>query len=129
MRTTRRTLLKLVGAVVAAAWLEPAAAQAAERRALDALARLFGDRDAIRSVGRTCTGVAGCADRSAALRRIAADLDLSIDGLAKLRPGTLGRRLARAIRRDFADGRVVTVDGWVLAETEARLYAIAATAR
>ena len=36
--------------------------------------------------------------------------------------------LRTRIREDFSAGRTVTVDGWVLADTEARLYALAAHA-
>jgi hypothetical protein len=36
------------------------------------------------------------------------------------------RCLARRTRRDFAEGRVVTVRGWILAVTEARLCGLAA---
>jgi hypothetical protein len=36
--------------------------------------------------------------------------------------------LRSRIREDFSAGRTVTVDGWVLAETEAKLYALAAHA-
>ena len=38
----------------------------------------------------------------------------------------LRRRRRNQLRRDFARGRVVSVDGWVLAATEARLFALAA---
>jgi hypothetical protein len=36
--------------------------------------------------------------------------------------------LRARIREDFSAGRTVTVDGWVLADTEAKLYALAAHA-
>jgi len=36
--------------------------------------------------------------------------------------------LRSRIREDFSAGRTVTVDGWVLADTEAKLYALAAHA-
>lgn len=39
------------------------------------------------------------------------------------------RQLGRAIREDFAAGRVAQVEGWVLARTEARLCALAWTHR
>lgn len=35
------------------------------------------------------------------------------------------RHLARAVREDFASGRVAQVEGWVLARTEARLCGLA----
>jgi hypothetical protein len=31
----------------------------------------------------------------------------------------------RSIRQEFAEDRIVTVDGWVLSITETRLYALA----
>lgn len=34
--------------------------------------------------------------------------------------------LSQALREDFEQGRLVEVDGWILAETEARLCALAA---
>ena len=37
--------------------------------------------------------------------------------------------VAQHVREDFDGGRVVLVDGWVLAETEARLYTLAALSR
>ena len=45
------------------------------------------------------------------------------------RPAELRSRLGKRVRRDFAEGRVVAVDGWVLAATEARLFALAALRR
>ena len=42
--------------------------------------------------------------------------------------GALRRRVARQIRADFAAGRVVCVQGWLLSETEARICAMAALA-
>ena len=35
-------------------------------------------------------------------------------------------RLQSQIRHDFAEGRVVEVNGWILAKTEARLFSLAA---
>jgi hypothetical protein len=54
------------------------------------------------------------------------------DDLAQATAG-IGRedlhvRLRRQLRQDFAEGRTVLVDGWLLAETEARLCALAALA-
>jgi hypothetical protein len=40
--------------------------------------------------------------------------------------GALSRALAQRQRKDFADGRVVRLHGWILARTEARLWALAA---
>jgi hypothetical protein len=35
-------------------------------------------------------------------------------------------RIANRVRRDFAEGAVVNIDGWLLSLTEARLYALVA---
>lgn len=52
-------------------------------------------------------------------------------GLARADLGQLGTAQLRAavraaVARDFADRRIVEVDGWLLAETESRLCALAA---
>ena len=47
-------------------------------------------------------------------------------GAAHLSPKERTPVIAGQIRADFAAGRVVTADGWVLARTEARLCALAA---
>ncbi len=36
------------------------------------------------------------------------------------------RRIANQVRLDFAQGAVVSVDGWLLSLTEARVYALVA---
>ena len=61
-----------------------------------------------------------------------ADIDHLVKALdGSLRLGRYGRqavreRLAGAMREDFADGRTVRVQGWVLSRTEARLCGVAA---
>ena len=66
------------------------------------------------------------ADRSWLAERLGADLrcqdcDPARSDAARLRTG-----VARQLRADFAQSRVVRVDGWVLSVTEARLCALAA---
>jgi hypothetical protein len=39
-------------------------------------------------------------------------------------PETMRRRIANRVRRDFAEGAIVDVDGWLLSVTEARVYAL-----
>jgi hypothetical protein len=46
----------------------------------------------------------------------------------RLGTAQLRRRLQRKIRADFAAGRTVTIQGWVLAESEARLFGLTALA-
>jgi len=46
------------------------------------------------------------------------------DGLDVARTAALRARLAEGRRRDFASGRTVIVDGWILARTELRACAL-----
>jgi DNA-binding IclR family transcriptional regulator len=41
-------------------------------------------------------------------------------------PAALRRRMAARLRADFAAGRTIVLDGWLLAESEARLCALVA---
>ncbi len=50
------------------------------------------------------------------------------DGLSFASMASLRASVGARIRRDFADGEVVSVDGWLLSVTEARLCAFAARA-
>jgi hypothetical protein len=62
--------------------------------------------------------------------RIAADIMRALpNGRATLRAvgdDELRELLSRRIQADFGEGRVVSVRGWMLSETEANLYALAA---
>jgi hypothetical protein len=58
---------------------------------------------------------------------IAAAVGLDAETL-KTRPA-VKRRIAHQVARDFAEGAVVNVDGWMLSLTEARLCALAALSR
>jgi len=53
---------------------------------------------------------------------------LSLSTQTPPRPRMIGRLVNDQIRREFAEGAVVTVDRWILSVTEARLYALAALA-
>ena len=126
MRAARRTVLRMAAAAAGALLLPfgAVAAGSTERRALAALSRLFTDADAVRGVGRVCRG---CVDMPA-ISAVATDLGTTVSNLAALDRAALRRRVDRRIRADFAAGRVVTADGWVLSRTEARLYALIAAA-
>ena len=58
------------------------------------------------------------------LQRLAAGWPGGAAQIERLSNGQLRRRLQRKIRADFAAGRTVRVQGWVLAESEARLFAL-----
>ncbi len=50
----------------------------------------------------------------------------SLPPLDRIGKAQLDRHIAAAVARDFEDGRMAEVEGWLLAETEARLCALAA---
>jgi hypothetical protein len=58
---------------------------------------------------------------------IAADVDTR-PLLESLAPEQLGAVIGAIVQRDFALGRTVEIDGWLLARTEARLCALTALA-
>ena len=59
------------------------------------------------------------------LERIGERWPSGVTGLARLSARSLRLALADIALRDFARADVVLVDGWVLARSEARLYALA----
>jgi hypothetical protein len=79
-----------------------------------ALRSLFSQLPSARAIG------------AAYLREYAADAEtLAIDFPTTLSSAELRSAIAASVRDDFATSRVVTVDGWMLAITEARLCALA----
>jgi hypothetical protein len=81
----------------------------------------------VRRVGMTCQGRTElCLSREALVDSI---FGSECDRLEASRdPAQVHGWLRDRIREDFSVGRTVAVDGWVLANTEARLYALAAYA-
>lgn len=53
-------------------------------------------------------------------------LDLSEADLREMPPAMIGSSIRVRTARDFAEARIVPIQGWLLGETEARLCAIAA---
>jgi hypothetical protein len=111
MTLTRRDsiLLAAVGLVAAAASSE------------DGLARLFADRRSAAAIGR-----AWLAERGSAPDADLASLRQAV--MTALRdPGRepLEIRFQDRVRRDFAEGNVIMVEGWMLSSVEARVCAIA----
>jgi hypothetical protein len=85
-----------------------------ERRSAAAVGRAFlavypGERDAERLAQDIMASVGG------------RDPALAAGGTRDLR-----QAISRQIRRDFASSLVVSVDGWILSETEAKLCGLAA---
>lgn len=84
------------------------------------LTSLFSDRNAAKEVGR----------RYLVLESNEADIAVLLAALPANEPDINMRTLRAAIQRrrerDFREGNVVLIDGWVMARTEARLCALAA---
>ncbi len=53
-------------------------------------------------------------------------LDLTKTDLRDMTPFAMRRRIDTETARDFSEGRIISVEGWLLGETEARLCEIAA---
>ena len=85
-----------------------------------ALEGFFSDRESARAVGRVYLEATPAeASLATLLERLDCEA-LSRD------PGDARAELRARHRRDFREGRTVTLDGWLLSRTEARLCAVAA---
>ena len=90
------------------------------------LAALFSDPNRAGVIGTACLRALPVIEASpdALARQIAADNFL---GAGQCRsPAEVRGLLVGRIRRDFAKGEILSIDGWMLSATEARLYALAA---
>lgn len=78
------------------------------------------------TIGNACllALVASERTRSCLERAILADVKLARRSHSAI--DLLGHAIGERSRTDFRNGRVVTVDGWVLSLTETRVYALAA---
>ena len=108
MKLPRRSLLAS-GPAGIAAWVMARLGFGADPEVRDLL-RLLGDQRAVQAISAACLSVVGSASARALARDVPAD----------------GKHLRSRIGDDFAAGRIVVADGWVLSSTEARLYALAA---
>jgi len=115
---SRRTLLAAVATLLAggAAWLLlPWRGSSPLGR--DALLAPFADATAVSEVGsRVLAAVPRWRDARLLRQDLDPELHFGEEGFAA--------RLVERVRDDFAEGRVEIVDGWVLSETEAKLYAL-----
>ncbi|HTT80754.1 MAG TPA: hypothetical protein VMF86_13825 [Stellaceae bacterium] len=122
---SRRGLIAgvLGAALYPAGSAQPAAAAAAETGHA-ALAALCAGLPAAGTIGRACLRAlpADVATPERLARLILADLP-AVSGRASAR--VLARAIRERSRADFRDGRIVSVDGWMLSLAEARLYALA----
>jgi len=96
----------------------------------DALGRVVRVPESARVVGRAYLRREPAEANAARLReRILADLGLDADAAAASADRELRERLRHRVRADFAAGRIVKLDGWILSLTEVRLSALVALER
>jgi len=111
----RRQLLKLVATIAGSQLiaLQPMQSLAGQR-----LSSLFNSPDALRLLGRTC--LAKLPDNNQAL--------LLMSGLNKTlsNDDELLQSFATKRHEDFSHGRILTIDGWIMAEAECALCALIA---
>jgi len=99
-------------------------------RAEAALLAILRHRDSAAEVGNAVLASwPHIGDRALMCVSMLRDLDLDHESVLLAGAGDIGRRLSGRIRQDFAIGRTVMIEGWVLSLTETRLYALAALAR
>jgi hypothetical protein len=91
------------------------------------LALLDHPRDA-HAVGLAYLRAMPPSERSAEYLVNAIVADASLIARTPLRLRIVGPLVNERMRQDFSEGAVVTVDGWILSVTEARLYALVALA-
>ena len=134
-RLGRRGLLRLmaVSGALSVGRLDPfagAPAAAAQTPALpdDALAGLFRHPASVRAVGRRYIG---CSPRPGHpdewFAALCAERQTDAASLCGCGPAALQGWIDRAVREDFAAGRLVDLDGWQLSETEATICAVLAS--
>ncbi len=89
---------------------------------------LFSDRRNVNTIGAACLNALPFAERK--LPALAAELCLvtSYNALAGMSKDAVRRQILDQVCRDFAQGHVINVNGWLLALTEARVYALVSLA-
>jgi hypothetical protein len=126
----RRWSRRLVNALLAGAASWPGLALARPKASPDAgvelsarLLGLFPDRARVAAIGAACLDALPANERSVAQLIDAIAAAAGCD--AAMSEAALRAQLADRVRQDFATGAVISVDGWLLSATEARLYALA----
>jgi hypothetical protein len=88
------------------------------------LVSIFGNRLSACAIGRVCLNALPKEENTGReiWNKLLADA-LCETGPIKS-PEAMRRRIANRVRRDFAKGAIIDVDGWLLSVTEARVYAL-----
>jgi hypothetical protein len=90
------------------------------------LARLFPNGKSARAIGRRYLDLAPSEARPERLTALICRSEENYARLARADTGQLRSILLGQQRADFARGRTIMIDGWILSETEVRLCAVAA---
>ena len=90
------------------------------------LTALFANPRGAVAIGSACLKALPPHQRSAGALTVAIAEAAGCDRDAIVGGEPLRARLAERVRKEFADGEVLNVEGWLLSPTEARLYALAA---
>lgn len=120
----RRAFLRaLVELAAAGVWLGPLAACARDPLR-EQLGAFYAEREAAAALGRLYLEAnPGESDPELLMERLAGGIERPRSDAA-----ALARHLRARHRADFEHGRLTSLDGWLLSQTEARLCALAALA-
>jgi hypothetical protein len=89
-------------------------------------ATLWGDLSCPKTIGKACLKALPAVEASQGCLMRAIFGDTRDAGDDCLSASVLVQSIRQRSRDDFRDGRIVTVDGWMLSLTETRVYALAA---
>jgi hypothetical protein len=128
-RCSRRGFLVGLGAV--ASWAIAGTTAQSGHVTTRRLLAMFRQTDSAAAIGLRLAPRHSSAPAGAAMlaRRVAEELAFPAGDIDRLSDAELRTAVDRLVRNDFAQGRIVRVDGWILSLTEARLCALAALAR
>jgi hypothetical protein len=132
----RRDLLRLIVASGAVAALPGVAAltacdsdSAAAANSARKLTQTVANADSVKRVGTQSAAAMGDDSIARQLRKIFPENPAIEQKVSTASPEELRKLFAAQHGKDVKAGRVVEIDGWVLSNTEARLYAVVALAK
>jgi hypothetical protein len=93
---------------------------------LDILTRVFESPKNAYAIGNACLRTLPPKENSAEQLANAILVAAEIDSQAAKTTQAIRDRISNRVRKEFVEDAVVSVDGWILSVTEARLYALVA---
>ena len=97
------------------------------KKAGQILSSFFSDGDKAAQVGRTYALASKEFDKEIIVESLCETVPEGCAGLVKAAPEEQRRIITQRIARDYEEGNIVEVGGWLLSRTEARLCALAVT--